>query len=171
MQFIISTTDEVLIPQAGLGLVGALLQDTRLRQRLDAMRDLCGPILREESALLVRKYARKPTPCHGQWVALDVDVSPFDNSNTKKEGVSWTYKKVDGFAPIFAYLGEEGYLVHCQLREGKQHCQEGTPQFLHEALEVCHQRDDAVAGFGGVQRVAAVWSRGAGRAAAAAGCG
>ena len=134
MQFIISTTDEVLIPQAGLGLVGALLQDTKLRQRvdaidvegylrpevkhgdvvsaaigllclgksdfndieafredeffrqalglrqipseptlrqrLDAMHDACGPILREESALLLRKHARKPTPCHGQWVAL-----------------------------------------------------------------------------------------------------
>ncbi len=199
MQFIISTTDEVLIPQAGLGLVGALLQDTQLRQRidainvegylrpevkhgdvvaaaigllclgksdfndidvfreddffrqalglrqipseptlrqrLDAMRDACGPILREESAFLVRKRARRPTPCHGQWVALDVDVSPFDNSNTKKEGVSWTYKKVDGYAPIFAYLGEEGYMVHCQLREGKQHCQDGTPKFLDEALD------------------------------------
>jgi hypothetical protein len=53
-------------------------------------------------------------------VALDVDVSPFDNSNTKKEGVSWTYKKVDGYAPIFAYLGEEGYLVHCELREQRR---------------------------------------------------
>jgi hypothetical protein len=199
MQFIISTTDEVLLPQSGLALVGALLQDTKLRQRidaldvdgclrpevkhgdvvaaaigllclgksdfndieafradeffrlslglrqipseptlrqrLDAMRDACGAILREESALLLRKHARKPTPCHGQWVALDVDVSPFDNSGTKKEGVSWTYKEVDGYAPIFAYLGEEGYLVHCQLREGKQHCQDGTPEFLDAALD------------------------------------
>lgn len=199
MQFIISTTDEVLLPQSGLALVGALLQQTKLRQRidaldvegcrrpevkhgdvaaaaigllclgksdfndieafrddpffrlalglrkipseatlrqrLDAMRDACGPIIREESAMLLRKFARRPTPCHGEWVALDVDVSPFDNSNTKKEGVSWTYKEVAGYAPIFAYLGEEGYEVHCQLREGKQHCQEGTPQFLDEALD------------------------------------
>ena len=198
MQFIISTTDEVLLPQSGLALVGTLLQDSKLRQRidaldvegcsrpevkhgdvvaaaigllclgksdfndieafrddpffrlalglrqipseptlrqrLDAVRDACGPILREESARMVRKHARRPTPCHGQWVALDVDVSPFDNSGTKKEGVSWTYKEVAGYAPIFAYLGEEGYLVHCQLREGKQHCQDGTPQFLDEAL-------------------------------------
>jgi hypothetical protein len=203
MQFIISTTDEVLLPQSGLALVGALLQDSKLRQRidaldvegyarpevkhgdvlaaaigllclgksdfsdieafrddeffrlslglrripseptlrqrLDAMRDACGPILREESALLVRRHARRPTPCHGEWVALDVDVSPFDNSGTKKEGVSWTYKEVDGYAPIFAYLGEEGYLVHCQLREGKQHCQEGTPRFLDEALGYAEQ--------------------------------
>src|SRR3972149_6650904 len=99
MQFIISTTDEVLIPQ-----------EPTLRQGLDAMRDACGPILREESALLVRKYARQPTPCHGAWVALDIDVSPFDNSGTKKEGVSWTYKKVDGLAPISPYLGGVGCL-------------------------------------------------------------
>jgi hypothetical protein len=199
MRFIISSSDEVLLPQSGLALVGALLQDTKLRQRidalevdgcvrpevkhgdvvaaaigllclgksdfndieafradkffrlslglrqipseptlrqrLDAMRDACGAILREESALLLRKHARPPTPCHGQWVALDVDVSPFDNSGTQKEGVSWTYKEVDGYAPIFAYLGEEGYLVHCQLREGKQHCQDGTPEFLNAALD------------------------------------
>ncbi len=42
-------------------------------------------------------------------VALDIDVSPFDNSNTQKEGVSWTHKKVDGYAPIFAYLREKGW--------------------------------------------------------------
>jgi hypothetical protein len=41
----------------------------------------------------------------GPFVPLDIDVSPFDNSKTKKEGVSRTYKGYDGFAPIFAYLG------------------------------------------------------------------
>jgi hypothetical protein len=103
------------------------------------MRDGGGAIVREESARLVRRRTRKLTPCHGDRVALDVDVSPFDNSGTKKEGVSWTYKKVDGYAPIFAYLGEEGYMVHCDLREGKQHCQDGTPQFLDEALAYAEQ--------------------------------
>jgi hypothetical protein len=65
---------------------------------------------------------------------LDVDVSPFDNSNTKKEGVGFTYKKVDGFAPIFAYLGGEGYLVNLELRAGTQHCQQGTPAFLRQTV-------------------------------------
>ncbi len=37
MQFVISTTDEVLVPQAGLGLVGALLADTKLRRREEAV--------------------------------------------------------------------------------------------------------------------------------------
>lgn len=117
----------------------AIPSEPTLRQRLNAMQDACGGILREESAALVRRHVRKLTPCHGEWVALDIDVSPFDNSGTQKEGVSWTYKKVDGYAPIFAYLGEEGYQVHCQLREGKQHCQAGTPQFLREAIGYAKQ--------------------------------
>jgi hypothetical protein len=117
----------------------AIPSEATLRQRLDAMQDACGPILREESAELIRKHVRKLTPCHGAWVPLDIDVSPFDNSGTKKEGVSWTYKKVDGYAPIFGYLGEEGYLIHCQLREGKQHCQDGTPEFLDQTLNYAKQ--------------------------------
>jgi hypothetical protein len=56
-----------------------------------------------------------------------MDVSPFDNSKTQKEGVPRTYKGVDGFVSIFAYLGSEGYLVDLELREGKQHCQKNTP--------------------------------------------
>ena len=53
----------------------------------------------------------------GNLAALDIDVSPFDNSKTKKEGVSRAYKGVDGYAPIFAYLGREGYQVNVELRE------------------------------------------------------
>jgi hypothetical protein len=70
---------------------------------------------------------------------LDVDVSPFDNSGTKKEGVALTYKKLDGYAPNFAYLGGEGYLLHCELRPGNQHCQEGTPEFLDRTIELARQ--------------------------------
>ena len=58
----------------------------------------------------MRKLARRPTPCHGEWVALDVDVSPFDNSSTKKEGLSWTYKEVAGYAPMLS-LGLMAYNV------------------------------------------------------------
>ena len=115
----------------GLGLENVPSEGT-LRQRLDELEGRCDRILREESADLIARHAPKLTPCYEDWVALDLDVSPFDNSGTKKEGVSWTYKKVDGYAPIFAYLAE--YLIHCQLREGSQHCQEGTPDFLDEAI-------------------------------------
>jgi len=59
----------------------------------------------------------------GNLAALDIAVSPFDNSKTKKKGCSRTYKGVNGYAPIFAYLGWEGYQVNVELREGSQHSQ------------------------------------------------
>ena len=68
-------------------------------------------------------------------VTLDIDISPFDNSRTNKEGVSRSYKEHDGYAPIFAYLGRDGYLVNVELREGKQHCQNGTVEFLSESIK------------------------------------
>lgn len=36
----------------------------------------------------------------------------------------------DGYAPIFSYIGAEGYMLDCELREGKQHCQKETPEYL-----------------------------------------
>jgi hypothetical protein len=116
-----------------LGLASVPSEGT-LRQRLDELGCRPDAILREESAAMVARHAPKITPCYGEWVALDIDVSPFDNSGTKKEGLGWTYKNMEGFAPNFAYLAEEGYLLHCELRKGNQHCQEGTPDFLDQAI-------------------------------------
>jgi hypothetical protein len=31
-----------------------------------------------------------------------------------------------GFAPIFAYAGEEGWCIHEEFREGRQHGQKGV---------------------------------------------
>lgn len=113
-----------------------------LRQRLDMVGSAFDRIVKEESAKLVRQRAPKVVPIAtsgGKKVPVDVDVSPFDNSKTQKEGVSRTYKGYDGYAPILAYLGQEGYQINVELREGKQHCQEGTPVFLRESLEYAKQ--------------------------------
>ncbi len=67
-------------------------------------------------------------------VPLDIDVSPFDNSGTKKEGVSRTYKGHDGFAQIFSCLGREGYGVHVELREGSVHGQKNTDEYLKASI-------------------------------------
>lgn len=88
---------------------------------------------------MVRRHAPKLTACFKDWIPLDSDVSPFDNSNSRKQGVSWTYKKMDGYAPNFAYLGQEGYMVNCELRPGSQHCQCGTPAFLDESLKLARR--------------------------------
>jgi hypothetical protein len=58
-----------------------------------------------------------------QYIPVDIDTSPLDNSKSHKEGVSRTYKQFDGYHPIFAYIGQEGYMLNTELRAGKQHCQ------------------------------------------------
>ena len=66
----------------------------------------------------------------------------MDNSKSKKEGVSRTYKGFDGYAPMMAYIGTEGYAINFELREGKQHCQKGTVEFLQETINLCHKLTD-----------------------------
>lgn len=67
-------------------------------------------------------------------VPVDGDVSVFDNSDSRKEGVSWTYMGYDGYAPMFFYLGREGYCLAAELRQGSQHCQRGTASMLATVL-------------------------------------
>lgn len=125
-----------------LGITRALPSAETLRQRMDGIGDsLRQEILRANIAMF-QNAGIEPGALPNGFVPVDIDVSPFDNSKTKKEGVSRTYKGMDGYAPIFAYIGTEGYLVNCELREGKQHCQKGTPAFLQETLELCHQLTD-----------------------------
>lgn len=125
--------------------MGKCPSSSTLRQRLDVVGNAFDTILKEESSGLVSVMAPKITPVVtsvGKFVPLDIDVSPFDNSRTKKEGVSWTYKGFDGFAPIFSYVGKEGYLVNAELREGKQHCQNDTPAFLIDSIRYAKRVTD-----------------------------
>lgn len=125
-----------------------------LRQRLDmaAGSSNWNKILMQESAALLKKVNAPLTPVQitlpstleqQHYLPLDIDVSPFDNSNTKKEGVSRTYKGHDGFAPIFAYLGQEGWGINAELREGSEHCQKGTALFLTETIHYARLITDA----------------------------
>ena len=93
-------------------------------------------IIRESNVALLQKYARLvPVTIDGKpYIPLDCDVSPFDNGKTRKEGGSRTYKGTDGYAPMMGYLGHDGYALAFELREGKQHCQKGTPAFLVQCL-------------------------------------
>ena len=85
------------------------------------------------SAFLRRSGARI-TPLDTGLVALDCAVTPCDNSQSKTEGVSRTDKREDGYAPMAAYLGQEGYCLEPELRAGSQHCRKGTPEFLRRVI-------------------------------------
>lgn len=128
--------------QQALGLEKVPSEPT-FRQRLDDLGLSVAEEILSSSADLLKRSAVTLTPVFKDFVVIDGDVSPFDNSGTKKEGVGCTYKKIDGYAPMFAYIGNEGYLLHAELREGSQHCQKGTPEFLRRAIAFSRQITDA----------------------------
>lgn len=125
-----------------LGIAYAIPSAETLRQRFDMIGDTLRKDILQANIDMLHEMKIEPTALPNGYVPVDIDVTPFDNSKTKKEGVSRTYKGFDGFAPIMAYIGTEGYLVNTELRIGKQHCQKGTPDFLRETIALCRQLTD-----------------------------
>ncbi len=124
--------DEYFHTDLGIGTVPST---ETLRQRLDAHAQAFLPLVVEAGTDFLVSVGAQCTALDTGHVPLDADVTPFDNSQTNKEGVSRTYKGYDGYAPMAAYLGREGYCLELELRVGKQHCQSGTPAFLARNLE------------------------------------
>ena len=58
----------------------------------------------------------------------------MDNSGTQNESVGRTYQGVDGYTPIAAYLGNEGWCLGLELRPGVQHSALETHYFLERVL-------------------------------------
>lgn len=106
----------------------------RLRQRLDEGAKLYRPFVEQAAIDFLVNSKVKLTPTSIGHIPIDLDVSCLDNSNSQKEGVSHTYKGFDGYAPIMGYIGEEGYCLTIELREGKQHCQTGANGTLKRAI-------------------------------------
>ena len=125
-----------------LGIKRAIPSTETLRQRMDEIGSCLRKNILQANVAMFRNHQVTPSELPSGYVPVDIDVTPFDNSKTKKEGVSRTYKGYDGYAPIMAYIGTEGFMANCQLREGKQHCQKDTPDFLRETLSLCHQITD-----------------------------
>ena len=121
-----------------LGLKKGIPSAETLRQRLDAIGNSLRKQLLDANVKLLLTHGVLPSAISKGLIPLDIDVTPLDNSKSHKEGVSRTYKGHDGYAPIVAYLGTEGFMVNVELREGKQHCQSG-PQFLRETLKLAHR--------------------------------
>ena len=118
---------------AALGLDPVPSEGT-LRQRMDSLAQEFRPVVEEAALAFLLRSGAPLAPLENGLMPLDCDVTPFDNSQTQKEGVSRTYKGMDGYAPMAAYLGQEGYCLELELRAGSQHCQKGTPEFLQRVL-------------------------------------
>jgi hypothetical protein len=107
----------------------------RLRQRLDQSAETLLPIIQDCAVTMLKKGKVPLTGLDTGHIPLDADVFPMDNSNTKKEGVSRTYHNNDGYAPIAAYLGLEGWCLEVELRPGSQHSQEGFIPYLNRVID------------------------------------
>ena len=128
--------------KAALGITRSIPSEETLRQRMDDIGDSLRQTILEQNVEMLLANKIQPTALANGLVPVDIDVTPMDNSKSKKEGVSRTYKGFDGYAPIMAYIGTEGYAINFELREGKQHCQKGTVEFLQETIKLCHKLTD-----------------------------
>ena len=116
---------------------------SRLRQRLDEQAEVLLPIIQRCMIDFLVNAKVPVTPLAINYVALDIDVYPMNNEKTQKQGVSRTYKGWDGYAPIAAYLGNEGWCLLNELREGKQHCQKGFKQTLAAVIDAARRLTNA----------------------------
>jgi hypothetical protein len=124
--------------EMALGIATGIPSAEALRLRMDGIGSTLRSEILQANVNMFAHYGILPTALPIGFVPVDIDVTPFDNSKTSKEGVSRTYKGCDGYAPIMAYIGTEGFLANTELRIGKQHCQKDTPDFLRETLSQCH---------------------------------
>lgn len=114
--------------------IGRMPSVERLRQRLDEAGTELIPVINRCSRTMLKRLKAPITGYRSGLVPLDVDVFPQDNSNSKKEGVSRTYKNYDGYAPMAAYLGMEGWCLEVELRPGSQHSQKGFVDFIKRVI-------------------------------------
>lgn len=106
----------------------------RLRQRLDQEAETYLDIANTCSLAMLKNGKVHLTALDTGHIPLDVDVFPMDNSGTKKENISYTYKGYVGYAPIAAYLGQEGWCLEVEFRPGSQHCQEGFTDYMQRIV-------------------------------------
>ena len=120
--------------------IGRVPSSARMRQRLDERAEELLPLVDAAGITFLKAVETPVTPLWTGHVAVDFDVFPMDNSGTKKEGVSWTYKQHDGYAPLAVYLGSvEGWCLGCELREGHWHSQK---EFIYALQRVIPRARD-----------------------------
>jgi hypothetical protein len=112
-----------------------------LRQRLDGAPQDAPDRLHEANLSLLQAHAA-PLANQLGFVPLDIDTTPMDNSGSHREGVSYTYKGFDGFHPLLAYLGEQGYWLAQELRPGSQHAQKDFIPFFKQTLAAARSLTD-----------------------------
>ena len=113
-----------------------------LRQRLDEIGKLFDESEAAQNAVvsILKAFKVKFEPLSTGHAPLDADVTPHDNSNTKKEGIGWTYKHFFGYSPINAYLGR--YMINTEFRNGEQNGQKHAVEFFEQTIRLAREVTD-----------------------------
>lgn len=113
-----------------------------LRQRIEQCPESLNKVFREfNTRLLAAHPDLLNEELHGQtWAVIHCDVSPMDNSNSRKEGVSWTYKQFEGYAPMLGYIGPYGLMINNELRDGSAHSNTaGTDVWFKQTMDMAER--------------------------------
>jgi hypothetical protein len=113
-----------------------------IRQRLETYGEGMWSALRQISIELIKGLFSDETTevCGKHYIIIESDVTPFDNSDSKKEGVAKTYKNFFGYAPMMSYAGASGFMLNNELRNGDAHSNcDGTAQYFTETIELARQ--------------------------------
>lgn len=113
-----------------------------IRQRLETYDSDMWKVIRQINVDILYEYFRdEAVEINGKfYIVVDSDVTPMDNSNTKKEGVSRTYKQFNGFAPMMSYAGRSGFMINNELRPGDHHSNcEGTLEYFRQTIKLSKQ--------------------------------
>ena len=144
-------------------ICGEVPSEPTFRQRLGVIAAIPGvrDVVDDLNLELLRRakdFGTVRTP-GGTYMPLDMDVSVLVNDDCRKERVGFTYHRVNGYAPIFATLGTNGFQLANELRPGGQHSQKDfipffqravgmasllTPERLLVRLDSGHDSDDTV---------------------------
>lgn len=118
----------------------AVPSSATLRQRFDAMgtewSELADRINRAVLGLHINGAPIDFGALSTGHLPLDIDTFVMDQSDTAKEGVSYTYAGVDGYCPIALYLGTRGYCLELDLRAGSQHSACESEYNIERALDM-----------------------------------
>lgn len=115
-----------------------------MRQRMDESAKRILALVSWASIEFLEKTKVPLTALATGHIPLDIDGFVLDNSGSKKENVERTYRQVDGYLSLPAYLGQEGWMVNQHLLPGSQHPQSGFIAFIRETLarvrQFCKQK-------------------------------
>jgi hypothetical protein len=108
--------------------------EVTMRQRMDEYAEQILTFVSWASITFLEKSNVPLTAISTGHIPLDIDGVVLDNSGSKKEKVERTYRQVDGYLWLPAYLGMEGWMVNQHLLAGSQHPQNGFIDYVRETL-------------------------------------